>query len=60
MTVAEQQPLLQATPDLEDGIKHTEVILDFDPNGDSENPKEWPVVFKWGIVLLLACMAFTV
>ncbi len=61
MTVAEEQPLLRSTPeDLEDGTRHAEVILDFDPEGDDENPREWPVAFKWAIVLLLACMAFTV
>ncbi|KND92413.1 putative transporter [Tolypocladium ophioglossoides CBS 100239] len=33
---------------------------DFDPNGDPDNPREWPDPFKWGIVALLAFMAFTV
>lgn len=33
---------------------------DFDPKSDGENPREWSPRFKWGIVLLLACMAFTV
>lgn len=61
MTAPEEQPLLAP---IEDGpiesTKHTEVILDFDPNGDPENPREWPTTFKWFIVLLLACIAFTV
>ncbi|ROT37829.1 MFS general substrate transporter [Sodiomyces alkalinus F11] len=35
-------------------------LVDFDPNGDPENPREWPTAFKWTIVSLLACMAFTV
>ena len=35
-------------------------IVDFDPNGDAENPTEWPAPYKWGIVVLLALMAFTV
>ncbi|KAH6675383.1 major facilitator superfamily transporter [Plectosphaerella plurivora] len=62
MAFAEEQPLLRpALEDLEDGgVRHTEVILDFDPEGDDENPREWPTAFKWAIVLLLACMAFTV
>lgn len=34
-------------------------IVDFDPTGDAENPTEWPAAYKWGIVLLLALMAFT-
>lgn len=33
-------------------------IVDFDANGDPENPLEWPDVYKWTIVALLACLAF--
>lgn len=35
-------------------------IVDFNPNGDPENPMDWPSAYKWGIVALLAAMAFTV
>lgn len=35
-------------------------IVDFDPDGDAENPLDWPASYKWGIVALLAAMAFTV
>ena len=35
-------------------------IVDFDPEGDPENPREWTVAFKWGITLLLTFLAFTV
>lgn len=35
-------------------------IIGFDPNGDPENPMDWPSAYKWGIVTLLAAMAFTV
>ncbi|KAI2606576.1 MFS general substrate transporter [Hypoxylon sp. NC1633] len=35
-------------------------IVDFDPDGDAENPMEWPPMYKWVIVALLAFMAFTV
>ncbi|KAI3390417.1 hypothetical protein diail_9729 [Diaporthe ilicicola] len=35
-------------------------FVDFDPNGDDENPLDWPQGYKWGIVALLAFMAFTV
>ncbi|KAK5058709.1 hypothetical protein LTR84_010973 [Exophiala bonariae] len=35
-------------------------IVDFDPKGDSENPRDWPITYKWGIVSLLAFMSFTV
>lgn len=64
--VDEARPLLGADGDLE---RRGEVeihpqngrkFVDFDPNGDAENPLEWPEAFKWGIVLLLALMAFTV
>lgn len=34
--------------------------FDFDPLGDVDNPLEWPTALKWGIVTLLALMAFTV
>ncbi|TQN65305.1 Efflux pump radE [Colletotrichum shisoi] len=56
---AEQQPLLVVEDPLceEDLSKH---LLDFDPNGDSDNPREWPTPFKWTIVGLLALTAFTV
>lgn len=35
-------------------------LVEFDPNGDHENPMDWPKAYKWGIVALLAFMAFTV
>ncbi|KAJ4291667.1 hypothetical protein N0V90_009562 [Kalmusia sp. IMI 367209] len=60
MTAAEEQPLLASiTENLEDGPKHTGVILDFE-KGDVENPREWPMAYKWGMVALLAFTAFTV
>lgn len=60
MTAAEEQPLLVPNPEtLEDGIQHTGVILDFEA-GDVENPREWPVAYKWSMVSLLAFTAFTV
>ncbi|OAP63801.1 hypothetical protein AYL99_03028 [Fonsecaea erecta] len=59
----ETQPLLrnaiQAQPG-PDKTAHPSDIVDFDPNGDLENPRDWPNVYKWGIVALLAFMAFTV
>ncbi|KAK2026062.1 major facilitator superfamily transporter [Colletotrichum zoysiae] len=57
-TVAEEQPLLVEDPLCEQDLsKH---LLDFDPNGDPDNPREWPTPFKWTIVGLLALTAFTV
>ncbi|KAK4187147.1 major facilitator superfamily domain-containing protein [Podospora australis] len=46
----------------EDDDEHDQdaTIIDFDPNGDAENPLEWPTAFKWSIVTILAFMAFTV
>ncbi|KAK0637449.1 major facilitator superfamily domain-containing protein [Bombardia bombarda] len=36
------------------------IVVDFDPAGDPDNPLEWPIAFKWGIVALLAMTAFVV
>lgn len=35
-------------------------IVVFDPNGDSDNPLDWPDSYKWSVVALLALTAFTV
>ena len=60
MAATEEQPLLGSLPEtLEDGTKHTGAILDFQP-GDVENPREWPITYKWAMVSLLAFTAFTV
>lgn len=59
----ETQPLLQDAHliyvEREDDPSSKDIV-DFDPNGDPENPMEWPQAYKWGIVALLAFMAFTV
>lgn len=60
MRASEEQPLLAPVPEDLEGSKRTDVLLDFDPDGDSGNPREWPASFKWAVVLLLTCMAFTV
>ncbi|KAJ4360240.1 uncharacterized protein N0V89_000800 [Didymosphaeria variabile] len=60
MTATEEQPLLASVPEtLQNGIKHTRAILDFE-QGDAENPREWPIAYKWAMVSLLAFTAFTV
>jgi hypothetical protein len=61
----ETQPLL--SPELtrghaivtqdEAGYDHT---IDFNPDGDPDNPLDWPQSYKRGVILLLAFMAFTV
>jgi hypothetical protein len=38
----------------------SEHLVEFDPNGDPENPLDWPRWYKNFIVLLMAFMAFTV
>lgn len=35
-------------------------IVDFDPDGDDENPLDWEPAYKWSMVFLIAFMAFTV
>ncbi|KIX99028.1 uncharacterized protein Z520_05489 [Fonsecaea multimorphosa CBS 102226] len=63
MAMDETQPLLRSTIQAQQGpdkAAHPTDIVDFDPNGDPENPRDWPTAYKWGIVALLAFMAFTV
>jgi hypothetical protein len=58
----ERSPLLANTntrqPDFDDA--NSKNVVDFDPNGDEGNPMDWPNAYKYGIVALLAFMAFTV
>jgi hypothetical protein len=35
-------------------------LVDFDPNGDPDNPLDWSRVYKLQVVFLLVFMAFTV
>jgi hypothetical protein len=60
----EEQPLLRIiSHDIEsrheDAVREEDVALDFEPL-DPEDPRNWSPGFKWGIVFLLALMAFTV
>jgi hypothetical protein len=52
----ETEPLL---PRADEVLQVDHHVVDFDPE-DPENPLNWPKGYKWGIVLLLACMAFVV
>jgi hypothetical protein len=58
----ETSPLLANTnnrqPEFDDA--NAKNVVDFDPNGDDDNPMEWSNAYKYGIVALLAFMAFTV
>ncbi|KAL2751873.1 hypothetical protein ACRALDRAFT_2023403 [Sodiomyces alcalophilus JCM 7366] len=64
--MSERQPLLGEPNTLRyDGDSDTDAptskhLVDFDPHGDPDNPREWPSAFKWTLVSLLACMAFTI
>lgn len=58
----ESEPLLRHADtqrSYDDSVKEDNIV-DFDPNGDADNPLEWPNAYKWCIVLLLALTAFTV
>lgn len=35
-------------------------LVDFAPNGDPDNPQDWPKGYKTGVVCLLALLSFTV
>jgi hypothetical protein len=62
----EEQPLLriishdyESVQQENDGGETGNDALDFEPL-DPEDPRNWSPSFKWGIVFLLALMAFTV
>ncbi|ETS74376.1 hypothetical protein PFICI_14242 [Pestalotiopsis fici W106-1] len=62
----ETQPLLpaEAVPPTTLDAHHDQTsdknLVTFDPQGDEENPLDWPEAYKWCIVGLMAFMAFTV
>ncbi len=68
ITTDETEPLLvrrdSLDSDLEEALARThakdDLELDFDPNGDPENPREWSTGYKWTITLIVTFMAFTV
>ncbi|KAK5135419.1 hypothetical protein LTR08_005207 [Meristemomyces frigidus] len=61
----ETRPLLRP---LEDAVtaqqphtaEYEDTLLAFNPQGDTDNPRDWPASYQWGITALLAFMAFTV
>lgn len=61
----ETQPLLPPSPthlgdiDSQQNDLVNSIIM-FDPDGDPENPMEWPKTYQRGVIFLLAFMAFTV
>ncbi|KXT01290.1 hypothetical protein AC578_2689 [Pseudocercospora eumusae] len=61
MAVDETSPLLRSQCQFSDDHgASSKNVVDFDPNGDPENPLDWPNTYKWCIVFLLALTAFTV
>lgn len=56
----ETQPLLAQIHEPPPQPTVARPLVDFDPNGDPENPMDWPKAYKMGVVALLALMAFTV
>lgn len=55
----ETQPLLGHEEERQPRIAD-QPLVDFDPNGDPDNPMDWSKTYKGGVVFLLAFMAFTV
>jgi hypothetical protein len=35
-------------------------VIEFNPDGDPDNPMDWPDSYKRGVIFLLAFMAFSV
>ncbi|KAI7504644.1 hypothetical protein KC347_g8243 [Hortaea werneckii] len=56
--IDEEQPLLR--PDRAPYHASQDPDADFDPEGDQDDPRQWPMTYRWGLVSLLALMAFTV
>ncbi len=58
----ETQPLLPPVTRIESEQQQHAVqnLVDFDANGDHDNPLDWSKGYRWLIVLLLAFMAFIV
>ncbi|RMY36981.1 hypothetical protein D0865_13495 [Hortaea werneckii] len=57
----EEQPLLQSDRTLPPSYNPTpDPDADFASDGDQDDPRQWPMAYRWGLVSLLALMAFTV
>lgn len=53
ITMDETSPLLRSVT-----LDKESDLIDFDSNGDAENPLDWPSTYRWTITALLAFMAF--
>lgn len=59
--IEEANPLLLESEDeYRSSLEYPPDTVDFDRNGDPENPLEWPGFYKWGVVALLSFLGFTV
>ncbi|KAI6856469.1 hypothetical protein KC338_g4503 [Hortaea werneckii] len=60
--IDEEQPLLRPDRAPQSISYHAsqDPDADFDPDGDQDDPLQWPMTYRWGLVSLLALMAFTV
>ncbi|GAB1743062.1 hypothetical protein NU219Hw_g8756t2 [Hortaea werneckii] len=57
----EEQPLLQSDRATQTSHHATQDRdADFDLEGDQDDPRQWPMAYRWGLVSLLALMAFTI
>jgi hypothetical protein len=60
----ETEPLLSARSlsdeDVTKGQDDAFNTVEFNSDTDPDNPWNWPESYKWGVILLLAFMAFTV
>lgn len=54
----EASPLLGHVEAEQHQVPH-QSLVEFDPNGDIDNPLEWSKAYKLGVVSLLGFMAFT-
>jgi MFS family permease len=59
--IEEANPLLlESEEEYRSSLEYSRGTVDFDRNGDPENPLDWPGSYKWGVVALLSFMGFTV
>lgn len=58
--IEQAHPLLrESESSSRSSFEYSPDAIEFDRNGDPDNPLEWPSSYKWGIVALLSFMGFT-
>ncbi|CAG8946529.1 unnamed protein product [Penicillium salamii] len=59
--IEQAHPLLrESESSSRSSFEYSPDAIEFDRNGDPDNPLEWPSSYKWGIVALLSFMGFTI